>query len=88
MDFPASLPKPVTSTDNLLLGLGIKTIEVLSVFDYFIELEGESAVAALLPDLALWRPLNLEVWWSLHQSKTLILLVAVFFQKSMWMKIR
>jgi|TARA_B110000902_G_C14008083_1_gene475332 hypothetical protein len=53
MDFPASLPKPVTSTDNLLLGLGIKTIEVLSVFDYFIELEGESAVAALLPDLAL-----------------------------------
>lgn len=60
MDFPASMPKPVSATDNLLLGLGIKPKAVLAAFDYIIELEDELAVAALSPDLALWKTLDLR----------------------------
>lgn len=60
MDFPASMPKPVTATDNLLLGLGIKPKAVLAAFDYIIELEDEPAVAALSPDLTLWKTLDLR----------------------------
>ena len=60
MDFPASMPKPVIAPDNLLLGLGIKPKAVLAAFDYIIELEDELAVAALSPDLALWKTLELR----------------------------
>jgi predicted PhzF superfamily epimerase YddE/YHI9 len=60
MDFPASMPKPIVAPDNLLLGLGIKPKAVLAAFDYIIELEDELAVAALLPDLALWKTLDLR----------------------------
>jgi PhzF family phenazine biosynthesis protein len=60
MDFPASMPKPIIAPDNLLLGLGIKPKAVLAAFDYIIELEDELAVAALSPDLALWKSLVLR----------------------------
>jgi PhzF family phenazine biosynthesis protein len=60
MDFPASMPKPVASPDNLLLGLGINSKAVLAAFDYFIELEDEQAVKTLKPDLALWKRLDLR----------------------------
>ena len=55
MDFPASLPRSVVPPDNLLLGLGIKPKRVHGAFDYIIELENESAVVALSPDLAAWK---------------------------------
>jgi PhzF family phenazine biosynthesis protein len=60
MDFPASMPKSVTPSDNLLLGLGIKPKAVLAAFDYIIELEDEQAVIELCPDLALWKTLDLR----------------------------
>ena len=60
MDFPASMPKSIIAPDNLLLGLGIKPKAVLAAFDYIIELEDEPAVAALSPDLALWKTIDLR----------------------------
>lgn len=60
MDFPTSMPKPVIAPDNLLLGLSIKPKAVLAAFDYIVELEDELAVAALSPDLALWKSLELR----------------------------
>lgn len=60
MDFPASMPKAVASPDNLLLGLGTNPKAVLAAFDYIIELDDEQAVQALIPDLALWKLLDLR----------------------------
>jgi PhzF family phenazine biosynthesis protein len=60
MDFPVSMPKPITPPDNLLLGLGIKPKAVLAAFDYIIELEDEQAVIDLSPDFALWKTLDLR----------------------------
>ncbi|MEP1448811.1 MAG: PhzF family phenazine biosynthesis protein [Paraglaciecola sp.] len=60
MDFPASMPTPVLAPEQLLLGLGIKPKAVSAAFDYILELEDETAVQTLLPDLALWKALDLR----------------------------
>ncbi|WP_339723411.1 PhzF family phenazine biosynthesis protein [uncultured Paraglaciecola sp.] len=60
MDFPASMPKAVVAPDNLLLGLGATPKAVLAAFDYIIELEDEQGVSSVIPDLALWKTLDLR----------------------------
>lgn len=60
MDFPASMPTAVIAPEHLLLGLGIKPKAVSAAFDYIIELEDETSVQTLLPDLALWKALDLR----------------------------
>ncbi|WP_026374799.1 PhzF family phenazine biosynthesis protein [Aestuariibacter salexigens] len=50
MDFPASMPEPVTAPPLLLEALGCAAVSIHKAFDYIVELESESLLASLTPD--------------------------------------
>ena len=60
MDFPASMPEPVQSPDNLVAGLGREPKEVLAAFDYIAVLESENEIENLHPDFSRWLDLDLR----------------------------
>ena len=60
MDFPASMPEPVPSPDNLVAGLGQEPKEVLAAFDYIVVLESEDEIENLHPDFSKWLDLDLR----------------------------
>lgn len=52
MDFPACPPVPCETPDELIDGLGVRPLEVLSADDYLVVLASEQAVRAVRPDHA------------------------------------
>lgn len=59
MNFPASMPEPVSSIPEALLsGLGLESAKVFAAYDYVVELDSEAEVAALKPDFALLAQLD------------------------------
>ncbi len=60
IDFPATMPKPVTPPPALLAGLGVPAQVVMAAFDYIVVLENEGQLRDLKPDLSQWLSLNLR----------------------------
>lgn len=61
MDFPASLPKDIAPSANLLAGLnGSQFTKVMADFDYVIEMPSEQALKQLTPDFAQWMDIGLR----------------------------
>ena len=60
MDFPARPPRPCAAPVALIEGLGAQPAEVLAADDYVAVFDGEAAVRALNPDMALLRELDLR----------------------------
>ncbi|MCO7187776.1 PhzF family phenazine biosynthesis protein [Pseudoalteromonas sp. XMcav2-N-2] len=61
MDFPATLPQPAVTPENLLIGLGISSFEcVLAGFDYIVVLSNESEVNAIVPEFEKLAQLDLR----------------------------
>ena len=60
MDFPASMPEPVQSPENLVAGLGREPNEVLAAFDYIVVLDSEDEIENLNPDFSTWMGLDLR----------------------------
>ncbi|TMP30274.1 isomerase [Pseudoalteromonas rubra] len=61
MDFPATPPHPVDPPENILVGLGVSSVEaVLAGFDYLVVLSHESEVKAVSPDFEKLAQLDLR----------------------------
>ncbi len=61
LDFPASLPVPVSAPEALLTGLTDQSpIEVLSAYDYIVVLSSEEELRSLNPNLDMWKTLDLR----------------------------
>ncbi|ASP40800.1 isomerase [Bacterioplanes sanyensis] len=58
MDFPATVPTPVTPPAELLRGLGMDAKAVLAGFDYLLVLESEAHLRAVNPDFNAWLSLD------------------------------
>ncbi|MGS2718988.1 PhzF family phenazine biosynthesis protein [Paraglaciecola aestuariivivens] len=60
MDFPGSLPSAIDAPEALLAGLGVTPIAVSAAFDYLIELDSQTSLEQLKPNLRAWQALDLR----------------------------